>query len=38
MSRRPLRENQRLFWRLTLEGRSRQAAATDVDLSGCAAV
>jgi IS30 family transposase len=33
MSRRPLREKQRLFWRLTLEGRSRQAAATEVGLS-----
>jgi transposase, IS30 family len=33
MSRRPLREKQRLFWRLTLEGHSRQAAATEVSLS-----
>jgi transposase, IS30 family len=33
MSRRPLREKQRLFWGLTLEGRSRQAAATEVGLS-----
>src|SRR5712692_4672856 len=33
MSRRPLREKQRLFWRLTLEGRSRLAAATELGLS-----
>src|SRR5713226_2242163 len=33
MSRRPLSEKQRLFWRLTLEGRSRLAAATELGLS-----
>src|SRR6266566_1296581 len=33
MSRRPLREKQRLFWRLILEGRSRLAAASQLGLS-----
>jgi IS30 family transposase len=33
MSRRPLREKQRVFWRLMLEGRSRLAAATEIGLS-----
>ena len=33
MSRKPLRGQQLLFWRLTLEGRSRLAAATELGLS-----
>src|SRR6266849_421877 len=33
MSRRPLREKQRLFWRLISEGRSRLAAARELGLS-----
>jgi transposase, IS30 family len=33
MSRKPLREKQLVFWRLTLEGRSRSAAATELGLS-----
>ena len=33
MSRKPLRGKQRLFWRLTLEGRSRLAAAKELGLS-----